>query len=365
MSQTHLLTINAGSTSLRLDHWAVAENGWRRTASHHCNQPFDAGDELRRWLQRQPAPDRVLHRIVHGGALRTPQPVSDALLTELRRWNALAPLHNPPALALVEHCRALGIADARQFCLFDTALYVDLPAVAALYALPAGLETPLPLRRYGFHGLAHQSLYRQWCEQARPQRPARVISLQLGGGCSITARRGDTVLDTSMGFTPLAGLVMRSRCGDIDPGLLLYLQRELGYDTERLDQLLNRDSGLRGLAGENGNMEALLASSEPAAQFAVALFCYRARHYLGAYLAVLGGVDAILFGGGIGEHAAPVRAGIVAGLEELGIRLDPQHNQSASLPAALHHTDSRCQIWALPVDEAAEMVANAAPAALP
>lgn len=198
-----------------------------------------------------------------------------------------------------------------QVAVFDTAFYAGLPQVAATYALPRSLCAEYGLRRFGFHGLAHDALWRRWRELSGAQQSnSRVISLQLGAGCSITAMRNGKPLDTSMGFSPLEGLVMATRCGDVDPGLIVFLQRAKGLESAALERLLNRESGLLGVSGLSDDMRALLEAHSETARRAVDLYCYRARKYIGAYLMVLEGADAILFGGGVGENAPEVRARI-------------------------------------------------------
>ena len=241
-----------------------------------------------------------------------------------------------------------------QVAVFDTAFYARLPAVAATYALPRELAARHGLRRYGFHGLAHQALWSRWRE-LRPDVAdgGRLISFQLGAGCSVTAVERGAARDTSMGFSPLEGLVMATRSGDIDPALVTYLQRVEDLSAEESERLLNERSGLLGISGVSGDMRKLLAADDPHARLAVELYCYRARKYLGAYMAVLGGADAILFGGGVGENAAGVRARILAGFEWAGIRLDAAENSAAAgREGRLSAVDSRMDAWVIPVDEA-------------
>jgi acetate kinase len=197
-----------------------------------------------------------------------------------------------------------------------------------------------------------------------------VISLQLGAGCSITAIREGQAVDTSMGFSPLEGLVMATRSGDVDPGLLLFLQRAEGLTPDRMERLLNEESGLLGLSGVSGDMRALLEADDAEARLAVDVYCYRARKYIGAYLAALGGADAILFGGGVGEQAPDVRAQILAGLEGLGIVLDADANRAAiGAERCISHPGSAAGVWVIPVDEAvilaqAALAVTAAPEAV-
>lgn len=359
MAETLIVTINAGSTSLRLDVFHYDGKQFQLLDTEHNKTATGREEMLAGWFARYPNPQLVLHRIVHGGNFRAPQQLTDPVITELSRWTELAPLHNGPALELVQMCRHFNLTDRQQIGIFDTAPFANLPEYASRYAIPI-LDTPLPIHRYGFHGLAHQSMYRQWQQvSSKHTNNSRVISLQLGGGCSIAARRGDTIIDSSMGFTPLEGLPMATRSGDIDAGLLLYLLRH-GYSVETLDDLLNRHSGLAGVSGISGDMKTLLDSTTASARLAVQLFCYRVRKAIGAYIAALGGVDVILWGGGIGEHAAAVREQVLIGLDELGITIDQISNNSVeTLPAAINHVQSRAEIWIIGVDEAREMLDSA------
>lgn len=353
-----VLTVNAGSSSIRLDMFAAERNAVQRVASHHgAREDGAAISVVREFLTRagEEAVAAVSHRVVHGGErLVRPCVLDAATELEIERLAPLAPLHNLPALEWIRACRqALGGA-VRQVAVFDTAFFAELPESARIYALPQALAAKHGLRRYGFHGIAHEAMWRRWCA-LRPDIPegGRVVSLQLGAGCSMAAIRDGQPLDTSMGFSPLEGLVMATRSGDVDPGLLLYLQRAEGMSPERLERLLNEDSGLRGVSGMSGDMRALLGSNEPAARLAVALYCRRARKYVGAYLALLGGADAILFGGGVGENAPEIRVRILEGMSWAGIEIDPLRNRAATQTlAALHSPNSRTEIHALPVDEA-------------
>lgn len=358
-----IATLNVGSTSLRIDWFEPNDGRYRHSGGLHRDRPFDDAAVSADLAARLGTTGHLIHRVVHGGdRLRTPCPLTAGNQRELERWAAVAPLHNPPALAMIDACLAAGIAAQRQWLVFDTALYHQMPMVARRYALPPGLSLDVSPLRYGFHGVAHQSLYRQW-RSADPSAgdDARVISLQLGGGCSMTAWQGARPVDTSMGFTPLEGMMMTTRSGDVDPGLILYLIDQAGYSPASLDRLLNRNSGLKGIAGRG--MRDLLAADDEAARFAVELFCYRARKTLGSMIAVLGGVDVILFGGGIGEHAAPVRTAMLQPLEGLGLVLDPDRNAAASgsrQPCPVNATGAT-GIWVIPVDEARQMLDESLP----
>lgn len=360
-----ILTVNAGSSSLRLAAFAFEGRLERLAAQRYDANTGDEAGRIRDFIQRHaiPAVTCVAHRVVHGGeTLAAPCVVDARVEAEIERLAPLAPLHNPAALAGIRACRALLGAGVPQVAVFDTAFFARLPEVAHAYALPRALSAKHGLRRYGFHGIAHQAMWRRW-RALGPELAdgGRVISLQLGAGCSIAAVRDGRAVDTSMGFSPLEGLVMATRAGDVDPGLLLFLQRAEGFMPERLERLLNEESGLLGLSGLSGDMRRLLESDDPAARLALEVYGYRARKYIGAYLAVLGGADAVLFGGGVGEHAAPVRERILAGLEWAGIALDADANRDAvAREARISGRKSKVEVWVIPVDEAAILAQEAA-----
>lgn len=360
-----VLTVNAGSSSIRLDVFTAMGAGAQRVLSRHDARQDSVAAALLGDVLAQAGGEPVMavaHRVVHGGKqLVRPCLIDTAVEREIGRVAPLAPLHNPPALEWIRVCRSVLGGAVPQVAVFDTAFFANLPEVAGTYALPRTLVARHGLKRYGFHGIAHQSMWRHW-GKLRQDTPGsgRVISLQLGAGCSITAIRDGQPLDTSMGFSPLEGLVMATRSGDVDPGLLLYLQRVEGLTPDRLERLLYQESGLLGVTGGSADMRALLDSPHPDARLAVDLFCYRARKYVGSYLAVLGGADAILFGGGIGENSPEIRARILEGMAWAGIELDSTRNRAAvGAPAALHSPGSRTEVHVIPVDEAA-ILADAA-----
>lgn len=370
-----VLTVNTGSSSVRLAAFAPDGGSLSRRASGHFSGERNKPAVLLPAFIRDhgiEAIAAVAHRVVHGGArLTAPCRIDAAVEAEIERLAPLAPLHNPYALEWIRACRALFGAETAQVAVFDTAFYATLPEVAATYAIPRALCTRHGIRRYGFHGLAHQAMWRRWRE-LRPDLRAggRVISLQLGAGCSITAIREGQAVDTSMGFSPLEGLVMATRSGDVDPGLLLFLQRAEGLMPERMERLLNEEAGLLGLSGVSGDMRALLDADDAGARLAVDVYCYRARKYIGAYLAALGGADAVLFGGGVGEQAPEVRAQILTGLDGLGIVLDADANRAAiGAERCISQRSSAAGVWVIPVDEAvilaqAALVVTAAPEAV-
>jgi acetate kinase len=349
----HLLTVNVGSSSVRLS--VYADDSHCLASAHHSGSEVKIAEWMTPLLLQAGIDhiDAVGHRIVHGGKRFTSACRIDAdVYAALEQLTELAPLHIPPALAWVRACTQHFGANVAQVAVFDTAYFAALPPVAQAYALPRQMVSKYSLHRYGFHGLAHQMLWRQWQERGGLSASGlRVISLQLGSGCSIAAILDGAPRDISMGFTPLEGLVMATRSGDLDPGAVLYLQRQEGLSTAQTEELLNDKSGLLGLSGISADMRELLASQEPAAQLAVELYCYRARKYIGAYMSVLGGVDAILFGGGVGENAAAIRAQILSGLEWAGVRMHAPQNATAAAPARFDATGSTVQLWVLPVDE--------------
>jgi acetate kinase len=308
--------------------------------------------------------EATAHRIVHGGARfhRTTR-LGDAELAALSELSPLAPLHNPPALAVVGAVRARLGSTLPLVGVFDTAFFAQLPESAYRYAIPADWSQRLGVRRYGFHGIAHRFL----CQQARALLGARVaepriISLQLGRGCSVTATVIDRPVATSMGFTPLEGLVMGTRSGDFDPGAMLYVMGETGMAPDAMRRELNENSGLLGLSGRSADMRELLAlerSRDPGATLAVEVFCRRARHYLGGFLAELGGADAIVFGGGIGENCADIRRRIVGRLEWAGIRLRAEPADAGMGATALHDPASSAAVYVVPVDEGAVIAEEA------
>lgn len=359
-----ILTFNAGSSSLRTSLYRVEDDTTTMAWQDHQDRPPEQLEaRLGDILAGIPEPaDAVAHRVVHGGPRQWhPTRITPEVERDIEQACTLAPLHNPHALNLLRRIRGQLDPQLPHIACFDTGFYHDLPAVAATYALPGALSREHGLRRYGFHGLAHQSMLAGLSECHDGNPPSRVISLQLGSGCSVTASRDGRALDTSMGFTPLEGLMMRTRCGDLDPGLVFYLKRQTGYSDSELESLLNHDSGLLGVSDLSGDMKTLLDSDSEAARLAVELFCYRVRKYIGAYTAVLGGVDAIVFGGGVGEHAAPVRERILAPLDYLGLRLDREANAAArGERRRLSADDSRGEAWVVPVDEGALMARQAA-----
>jgi acetate kinase len=307
-----------------------------------------------------------VHRIVHGGdAFRATTRLGEAQLASLGKLAVLAPLHIPPALAVIATVRGRLGAQVPVVGVFDTAYYAELPEAAYCYALPARWREEFGVRRYGFHGIAHRYL----CQRARARlhgaRDAtRIVSLQLGRGCSVTATLGSRAIATSMGFTPLEGLVMGTRSGDVDAGALLYVLERAGMSAAQMGRELNEQSGLLGLSGRTADMSELVAlehGGDARAALAVEVFCRRARHYLAAYIAELGGADAIVFGGGIGENCPEVRRRILIGLEWAGIQVHAEANAACvGVEGSIASAASRVAIEVIPVDEASIIASEAA-----
>jgi len=329
-------------------------SGVRLAQAHLHGDNIEPEEALRTFVDTKENLLAVGHRVVHGGAQSDVCVIDKAVEDEIRKAGRVAPLHNFLALRWIEACRHAFGAEVLQIAAFDTAFYTNLPEVSRRYAIPKAIEVRHGIRRCGFHGLAHEAMLRRWETIAGTKAGARTISLQLGSGCSITAAKDGLPVDTSMGFSPLEGLVMSTRGGDLDAGLLLYLQREEQLGVQGLEDLLNRSAGLVGMAGD-ADMQLLLQRSDADAVAAVNLYCYRARKYVGAYLAVLGGADAILFGGGVGENAPEIRARILHGMAWCGVEIDGTANRASTGDALISAASSTIEVRVIAVDEAALM----------
>jgi acetate kinase len=295
-------------------------------------------------------PEAIGHRVVHGGAsYAEPSLVTPDLIATLEDLIPVAPDHLPQA---IQALGAVGRAfpDAPQVACFDTAFHRRMPRRAQQYPLPRRLGAS-GVVRYGFHGLSYEYVMHELRALAPAEAAGRVLIAHLGNGASIAAVRGGTGVETTMGFTPAGGLVMGTRSGDLDPGVLIYLLEEEGMTPAALNTLVNQQAGLLGVSGTTGDMRDLLAreESDPHAAEAIELFCYQAKKFLGALAAALGGVDTVVFTGGIGEHAAPVRVRICAGLEFLGIRLHERRNTAHA--AIISHDRSPVTVRVIRTDE--------------
>ena len=299
------------------------------------------------------------HRVVHGGELfRQPTRVDDAVLEKILEMIPLAPLHNPANLMGIEVAMQHA-PDIPQVAVFDTAFHQSLPPHAFHYAIPYRLYTEQRIRRYGFHGTSHHYVAKQAATcLGRPLASLNLITLHLGNGASAAAIQQGRSVDTSMGMTPLEGLVMGTRCGDLDPAIQFYLNRATGIGCEELESVLNNESGLKGICGATDMREVqrLAAAGDERAELARTLYCHRLKKYIGAYFAVLGQVDAIVFTGGIGENDAWIRAQSCAGLAAMGIAVDSDRN-AARGPGAfrIHKEGSAVSVWVIPTDEEYEI----------
>lgn len=355
----HLLAINGGSSSIRFAVYTVASpmrkvlggrveriglpgtrlsfnDGAGKTGSLRIAGATNSATvgSLLRWLRRQPAFGSVVavgHRVVHGMARSEPVRITEKLIRELRQTAPFDPDHLPGEIELIVAFQKLH-PDLVQVACFDTAFHRTLPRVARILPLPRRFES-LGVVRYGFHGLSYEFIMEELRRVAGAQAArGRVILAHLGNGASLAAVKRGRSQDTSMGFTPAAGLVMGSRAGDLDPGISGFLARRQRMSAAKFQDMINHGSGLLGVSGTSSDMRDLLAreSRDPRAAEAVDLFCYQAKKWIGAYAAALGGLDTLVFAGGIGENAAAIRARICEGLEFLGVRLDHRRNVASS-----------------------------------
>lgn len=301
----------------------------------------------------------VGHRVVHGGEQFTHSArVDETVLREIEENIELAPLHNPHNLRGIEAARSALGDGVPQVAVFDTSFHQSLPEHAYLYAIPYPLYRRHKVRRYGFHGTSHRSIawrFRQLTQRARED--VRIITLHLGNGCSACAIVNGRSIDTSMGFTPLEGLVMGTRAGDVDAALLDFIATKDGLTPAQAENLLNKQSGLLGISGLTNDMRDLLAeakeNNDRRANLAIEMFCYRARKYIGSYLAAMGGADAVVFAGGIGENSPEIRARICAGLEWAGLEVDGSKNDVlvGGNEGRFSTNDSKLEAWVVPTDE--------------
>jgi acetate kinase len=300
----------------------------------------------------------VGHRVVHGGELfKESTLVDDKVIEGIESCIDLAPLHNPNNVKGILAARDLFGKDVPQVAVFDTSFHHSLPEQAYLYAVPYHLYRRHRIRRYGFHGTSHRYVafrYRALRNITREQ--TNIITLHLGNGCSAAAIKAGASVDTSMGMTPLEGLVMGTRSGDLDPAIVGMIARKEGMSPSEVDTLLNTQAGLLGVSGLTNDMRELQAElkehDDRRVRLAIEIFCYRARKYIGAYLAAMGGADAVVFTGGIGENSPDVRAGICAGMEWAGLKIDDAQNQeTVGREGKISVEDSKLQAYAIPTDE--------------
>ncbi len=379
-----ILVLNAGSSSIKFSMFAV-ESGGNSLAllfrgeiegvgseprflvadvsgQHMVDEPLTGEDPgalgheevlaaLLAWVERHSAGLTVIavgHRVVHGGVkFAAPALLDASLINELDKLVPLAPLHQPHNLAAVRALVRIK-PDLPQVACFDTAFHRTQPHIAQTFALPRDLSEA-GIKRYGFHGLSYEYIAHVLPDVAGAIADGRVVVAHLGNGCSMCAMRGRKSIATTMGFTALEGLPMGTRCGSIDPGVVLYLMSERGMDVAAVTDLLYHKSGLLGVSGVSSDMRELLNSDSPRAAEAIDLFVYRIGRELGSLVAVLGGLDALVFTAGIGEHAAPIRARVCEDARWLGIRLDPAANLGGR--PRISAADSRVSVWVIPTNE--------------
>ena len=314
----------------------------------------------------------VAHRVVHGGEqFVEPTRLDDSVLSQIEQLNHLAPLHNPPALAAIRHA-ILALPDIPHVAVFDTAFHSTLPDHAREYALPPDVRRRYGIRRFGFHGINHRQVAHSVAAHLQIElTKLRIISCHLGNGASVTAIQGGRSVDTSMGMTPLEGLVMGTRAGDVDPGVLLQLRREGHLDADELDELLNKRSGLKGLTGTNDmrEIECRADAGDHDCALAIEMYVHRVRKYIGAYAFAMGGVDVIAFTAGVGEHSALIRRRCLERLEFIGASLDLARNDTVKLTSAdpiatLNASHSRVHLLAVRADEELAIARSAAAAAM-
>lgn len=359
---TRVLVVNAGSSSLKYEVLdveagvAALSGAVERIGVAGSGVP-DHTAAIAGVLEQLDAEsiDAVGHRIVHGGSVfEQATVIDDAVETEINRLAVLAPLHNPPGLQGIRAARA-ALPFVPHVAVFDTAFHATLAPEAYSYAIDAAVAERYGVRRYGFHGTSYRYVSRRAAELlGRPLEDLRLIVLHLGNGASAAAIAGGRSVDTSMGMTPLEGLVMGTRSGDIDPAVLLHLQRVGGYDASGLDDLLNRGSGLKGLGGHSDMRDVIAAADggDPAAGLAFEVYVRRVQRYIGAYAAELGGLDALVFTAGVGENSARVRERAVDRLGFLGITIDPALNAAPSAEArVVSPAEAAIPVLVVPTDE--------------
>ena len=338
-----VLALNSGSSSFKFGLFRVdGEHLEELSATTVANaSTAEAVASINEFLARPgvPAPDAIGHRVVHGGpTLRQHCLLDDSVVQQLEAAVGFAPLHMPAALSFIRFAQA-QFPGLPQVACFDTSFHAGLPDVARILPIPQALRSA-GIQRYGFHGLSYESIL----HELGPDLPDRIVIAHLGNGASVTAVKNGKSIDTSMGLTPTGGAMMGTRSGDLDPGVLLYLMREMKFDVAKLADLVDHKSGLLAISGISSDTRRLheAASHNADAQLAIQMFCYSVGKQIAAMIAALDGIDLLVFTGGIGENDAQVRAGICSLLAWIGVRLDEQRNQSAQNP--VNTATSRCMV---------------------
>jgi acetate kinase len=353
-----VLTVNAGSSSLKLSLLDPADNLLARRQVDAVGGSFDAGT-VTAALDGLPAPDAVGHRVVHGGReFIAPVRIDSHVEERLRALTELAPLHQPKSLAGIDAVRD-GLPGVPEVACFDTAFHATLPDAAATYAVPEEWRRAYGLRRYGFHGLSHAYAARRAAELAG-SAPARIVVCHLGAGASLAAVRDGRCVDTTMGFTPLEGLVMATRSGTVDPGMLMWLTERTELSAAEISHALEHESGLRGLAGTDDMREVVAGADrgEPRAVLALDVYLHRLCAAVAAMTASLGGLDVLIFTGGVGEHAAEVRRRAAHRLSFLGVAVDEDANHDADPDVEISETGSPVRTFVITAREDLEIAAG-------
>ncbi|MEY3561597.1 MAG: hypothetical protein RL068_749 [Actinomycetota bacterium] len=359
-----VLVINSGSSSLKYQLVDVASNtaldsGLIERVTNHA----EAFQEMLGKLSG-PRPLAIGHRVVHGGSkFSAPTMVTQAVLSEIDALTNLAPLHNPGNAAGIRGAMAV-FPDLPQVAVFDTAFHQSMPASSYRYAIDARLEQEFGIRRYGFHGTSHAFVAAKTAEFLGVEyNQLNAIILHIGNGASACAVKNGKSFDTSMGLTPLQGLVMGTRSGDIDPAIVAYLERVAGMDIDQVDQSLNKNAGLKGMTGDGDlrDVEARAEAGDQVALDALAVYAQRVKHYIGAYLAEIGPIHAVVFTAGVGENSKEMRSQIMLGLEHLGMKLDLDKNDiRAKEPHEISTADSNVKILIVPTNEELAIALQAA-----
>ncbi len=370
-----ILVLNSGSSSLKFQLFDMSKqqmltSGLLEQVTDH-QQAIASMEEMLSnsgCLKSVSELDGIGHRVVHGGEdFHDPVLINDQVLDAIEKLIPLAPLHNPANLTGIKIAR-MRAPDVPQVAVFDTSFHQNIPEQAYIYALPYTLYEKYKVRRYGFHGTSHRYVAQQAADYMAKKwgkNPAelKLISLHLGNGTSAAAIENGQSIDTSMGMTPLEGLVMGTRCGDIDPAIPFYLARETGMSIQELDDLLNKQSGLKGICEEN-DMRTIVQLAEQGdyrSELAINIFCYRIKKYIGAYMAALNGIDAIIFTGGIGENSSLIRERACANLQYLGIEINTEKNrQHCRKIQEIQNDSSRIKILVIPTNEELEIAMQSA-----
>lgn len=389
----HVLVINSGSSSIKFRLYEMEQDELIMSGtlerigeadSYHDYRKYTHAGEMEEHKENSPVADHAAglkqifaflesngpldsmkslhaigHRVVHGGeTFHTPTLIDEDVIEGIREMIPLAPLHNPANLVGIEAAHR-QYPQVPQVAVFDTAFFRTLPPRAYRYALPDELYQHHRVRRYGFHGTSHQHVARQAANYLQqPLETLRLITLHLGNGASAAAIRDGTCIDTSMGMTPLEGLIMGTRCGDLDPSVHFYLARTLGIDLNEIENLLNHESGMKGLCGASDMREVHRLASEgnEQARLAIEMYCYRISKYIGAYYVALGGLDALIFTGGIGENDSIIRQSVCSRLSMLGISIDHKQNQiDTKIPFSISQRCSKTRVLVVPTNEELEI----------